>query len=64
MAEAGGKAFWEPTAEAREKSLQERKAQMILAARKWVLLIFYSRFVSEINMALSRRMLEQQAAKS
>lgn len=31
---AGGKAAWEPTAEAREKSLQERKAQMILAARK------------------------------
>ena len=31
---AGGKAAWEVTSEAREKSLQERKAQMILAARR------------------------------
>ncbi|KAF9787986.1 hypothetical protein BJ322DRAFT_1106017 [Thelephora terrestris] len=31
---AGGKATWEATTEAREKSLQERKAQMILAARR------------------------------
>lgn len=31
---AGGKAAWEVTPEAREKSLQERKAQMILAARR------------------------------
>lgn len=32
---AGGKATWEATPEAREKSLQERKAQMILAARRY-----------------------------
>ncbi|KIM54754.1 hypothetical protein SCLCIDRAFT_346383 [Scleroderma citrinum Foug A] len=32
--EAGGKAKWEDTAEKREVSLQERKAQMILAARQ------------------------------
>jgi coupling of ubiquitin conjugation to ER degradation protein 1 len=31
---AGGRATWEATPEAREKSLQERKAQMILAARR------------------------------
>ena len=33
---AGGKAVWEPTPIAREKSLQERKAQMILAARRYL----------------------------
>ncbi|KAI0314428.1 hypothetical protein OF83DRAFT_452090 [Amylostereum chailletii] len=32
--EAGGKAVWEDTAEKREASLRERKAQMILAARQ------------------------------
>jgi coupling of ubiquitin conjugation to ER degradation protein 1 len=32
--EAGGKAAWEATAEKREASLQERKAKMVLAARK------------------------------
>ncbi|KAF9653563.1 hypothetical protein BDM02DRAFT_3134990 [Thelephora ganbajun] len=32
---AGGKAIWEATPEARERSLQERKTQMILAARKY-----------------------------
>lgn len=32
--EAGGKATWETTAEQREASLRERKAQMILAARR------------------------------
>src|ERR1700753_1638945 len=32
---AGGKATWEATPEARERSLQERKAQMILAARRY-----------------------------
>ena len=31
---AGGKAVWEDTAEKREASLRERKAQMILAARE------------------------------
>jgi len=34
---AGGKAIWEATPEAREKSLQERKAQMILAALRRLL---------------------------
>ena len=34
--DAGGKATWEGTAERREASLRERKAQMVLAARKWV----------------------------
>jgi len=33
--QAGGKAIWEATPEAREKSLQERKAQMVLAARRY-----------------------------
>jgi len=32
--QATGKATWEATPGEREKSLQERKAQMILAARK------------------------------
>ncbi|KAH9916741.1 uncharacterized protein BXZ73DRAFT_80989 [Epithele typhae] len=32
--QAGGKAVWEDTAEKREASLRERKAQMILAARE------------------------------
>ncbi|KIJ60781.1 hypothetical protein HYDPIDRAFT_116842 [Hydnomerulius pinastri MD-312] len=35
--EAGGKAKWEDTAEKREASLRERKAQMILAARQRML---------------------------
>ncbi|KAI6032646.1 hypothetical protein F5J12DRAFT_179835 [Pisolithus orientalis] len=35
--EVGGKAKWEDTAEKREASLQERKAQMILAARQRML---------------------------
>lgn len=34
--DAGGKAAWEATAAAREASLRERKAQMILAARRYV----------------------------
>lgn len=34
--EAGGKAVWETSAEKREASLRERKAQMILAARQCV----------------------------
>lgn len=34
--EAGGKAAWEATPEKREASLRERKAQMVLAARKYV----------------------------
>jgi len=34
--EAGGRAVWEDTAEKREASLRERKAQMILAARQYV----------------------------
>jgi coupling of ubiquitin conjugation to ER degradation protein 1 len=33
-AEIGGKAVWEDSAEKREASLKERKAQMILAARQ------------------------------
>lgn len=35
--DAGGKAAWEATSSAREASLRERKAQMILAARRSVL---------------------------
>jgi len=35
--EAGGKAVWETTAEKREASLQQRKTEMILAARKRML---------------------------
>lgn len=34
--DAGGCAVWEDTAEKREASLRERKAQMILAARQCV----------------------------
>jgi hypothetical protein len=34
--DAGGRAVWEETAEKREASLRERKAQMILAARQYV----------------------------
>ena len=34
--EADGRAAWEDTAEKREASLRERKAQMILAARQCV----------------------------
>jgi coupling of ubiquitin conjugation to ER degradation protein 1 len=34
LEQAAGKATWESSAQEREKSLQERKAQMILAARK------------------------------
>ena len=32
--QVGGKATWEDTAEKREASLKERKAQMVLAARQ------------------------------
>ena len=32
--QVGGKATWEDTAEKREASLRERKAQMVLAARQ------------------------------
>lgn len=35
-ADAGGKAKWEDSAEKREASLKERKAQMVLAARQCV----------------------------
>jgi coupling of ubiquitin conjugation to ER degradation protein 1 len=35
--DAGGRAVWEDTAEKREASLRERKAQMILAARQRML---------------------------
>jgi len=35
--DAGGRAVWEDTAEKREASLRERKAQMILAARQQML---------------------------
>jgi coupling of ubiquitin conjugation to ER degradation protein 1 len=35
--DAGGKATWEDTAEKREASLRERKAQMVLAARQRML---------------------------
>ena len=34
--DVGGRAVWEDTAEKREASLRERKAQMILAARQCV----------------------------
>lgn len=59
--QAGGKAAWEATPERREASLKERKAQMILAARKYVLpdschLCSYPQFSS------CRRLLEQQKA--
>ncbi|KAF8581459.1 hypothetical protein K439DRAFT_1662305 [Ramaria rubella] len=37
MVDAGGKATWEDTPERREASLRERKAQMVLAARKRLL---------------------------
>jgi len=37
FADAGGKAKWEDTAEKREASLRERKAQMVLAARQRML---------------------------
>ena len=47
--QVGGKATWEDTAEKREASLRERKAQMVLAARQYVVLSFllysfFSRF--------------------
>ena len=38
--DAGGRAVWEDTAEKREASLRERKAQMILAARQYALSLF------------------------
>ncbi len=38
--DAGGRAVWEGTAEKREASLRERKAQMILAARQYAQLFF------------------------
>jgi coupling of ubiquitin conjugation to ER degradation protein 1 len=38
--DAGGGARWEETAEKREASLRERKAQMILAARQYVTSFF------------------------
>jgi len=40
--EIGGKAVWEDSAEKREASLRERKAQMILAARQCVFFIYRS----------------------
>ncbi|KIY52181.1 hypothetical protein FISHEDRAFT_35833 [Fistulina hepatica ATCC 64428] len=43
--EAGGKAKWENTPEEREASLKERKAQMILAARQYVIIPLYRRFI-------------------
>jgi hypothetical protein len=39
----GGKAVWEDSPDKREASLRERKAQMILAARQYVV-FFFSRF--------------------
>ena len=67
---AGGKAVWESTPEKREASLRERKAQMILAARRCVffLCILLFRFVIYLNVCmrvlmsffLSRRILEQE----
>ena len=35
----GGKAVWEDSSEKREASLRERKAQMILAAREYALVL-------------------------
>ena len=40
--EAAGRAVWEDSAEKREASLRERKAQMILAARQCVSLLLSS----------------------
>ena len=37
----GGKAVWEDSSEKREASLRERKAQMILAAREYVLVLYF-----------------------
>lgn len=38
--DVGGRAVWEDTAEKREASLRERKAQMVLAARQYVQSLF------------------------
>lgn len=40
----GGKAVWEDSAEKREASLRERKAQMVLAARQYVFFFLFFSF--------------------
>lgn len=57
--EAGGKAVWETTAEKREASLQQRKTEMILAARKCVTFCFV-RVYDHTHAVSVRRMLAQQ----
>ena len=61
----GGKAVWEESSEKREASLRERKAQMILAARQYVVFLFFSPFgVGDKELIYDRRLLAQQEAKS
>ncbi|KAG5642263.1 hypothetical protein DXG03_003340 [Asterophora parasitica] len=59
----GGKAVWEDSAEKREASLRERKAQMILAARQCVS-IDLTHAGSYSPYALNRRMQAQQEKTS
>lgn len=68
---AGGKAKWEESAEKREASLRERKAQMILAARESVvffvcLFVLLDIDVSSFDLCcvLCRRLLAQQRAEA
>lgn len=58
IVDAGGKAKWEDTAEKREASLRERKAQMILAARQYVTI--FSSVAQITQMVYLRRMIAQQ----
>lgn len=62
--EIGGKAVWEDTAEKREASLRERKAQMILAARQCVI-VFLCRFPAlDLIRGLRRMKAQQQTSGS
>lgn len=68
---AGGKAKWEESAEKREASLRERKAQMILAARESVVFLFSLFLLLDVDMRFSdlrcvlcRRLLAQQRAEA
>ena len=58
--EAGGRAVWEDTAEKREASLRERKAQMILAARQYVPSSFLVSYPKLTLFDSHRRMLAAQ----
>ena len=60
----GGKAVWEDSSEKREASLRERKAQMILAAREYVLVLSFLWDPELTWCAWCRRMLKQQAKSS